>query len=124
MASTIFLDGAWVRFFRMAVRPLVMLLPTVVVGCTGTGTTARHSLARPVYVANFTATRLKDHSPLASASLPLVLDQKATLHLHPAKPTEETPVFKAYTATLKTAGAPQTQAEPTRRGGVAADSSG
>lgn len=87
---------------RVSLGLVACAIGLAVAGCAGTP-------ARPLrsgYVAVLNVTRLKDHSALASASLPLALGQKAVRHARVGKPTEDTPVFPTFAATLQTTRTP------------------
>lgn len=60
------------------------------------------------YLVQFTAVRLKDQSPLTTATIPVGVGQRVTVKRTTPKPTEITPEFTAFTAAL----------DPTAKAGV------
>ena len=61
---------------------------------------------RGVYQVHFTVSRLKDHSPLASVSIPLRLGEKAVVRTDLRVAAEDKPALPAFTAILTTTQTP------------------
>lgn len=62
--------------------------------------------SRPRYEVHFTAVRAKDHSPLASVSIPLRLGVKGTVSTGQRRATEDKPALPSFAATLTTTRTP------------------